>query len=70
MTATNFPPGTRVVLDDIHGVVVTPTRDELAYAATAYDETGPQYGHVIVQLDGDEDWDRGWYHPDELRKLT
>lgn len=64
-----IPVGTRVAVDDLHGVVVQPTANELAYAATGYDDTGPTFGHVLVRFDGDEDWDRGWYAPDELRVL-
>lgn len=64
-----FTPGTRVAVDDLHGVVVEPTADELAYAATEYEGVGPHLGHVLVQLDGDEDWDRAWYAPDEIRVL-
>lgn len=67
MTAPDFPPGTRVAVDDLDGVIVDPTPDELAYAATRYQAAGPHVGDVLVQFDGDEDWDRAWYHPDELR---
>ena len=65
-----IPVGTRVSADDLYGVVVQPTADELAYAATSYDDMGPAFGHVLVRFDGDEDWDRGWYSPDELRTET
>lgn len=66
---TDFLPGARVAADDEPGVIVEPSADELAYAATNYDDLGPQHGHLLVRFDGDEDWDRGWYHPDELRRL-
>lgn len=60
-------PGTRVVVEDMRGVVVKPTADELAYAATNYEDVGPQHDHVLIQFDGDPDWDRGWYAPHEVR---
>lgn len=69
LSGCGVKPGTRVAVDDEHGVIVAPTTDELAYAATEYDGMGPQHGHVLVQFDGDEDWDRGWYAADEVRVL-
>lgn len=62
-----IPVGARVAVDDLNGVVVQPTADELAYAATDYEEVGPQHGHVLVRFDGDEDWDRAWYASDEIQ---
>ncbi len=60
-------PGTRVVVDDLRGVVVKPTAHEIAYARTEYDGERWTDAHVLVQLDGDPDWDRGWYAPHEVR---
>ncbi len=65
--SASFTVGTRVMVYDLPGVVVEPTADELAYAATDYEDVGPQHGHILVRFDGDEDWDRGWYAPDEIQ---
>lgn len=58
-------PGTRVVDDGLYGVVVEPTVDEVAYAATEYEDVGPHHGHVRVRFD--DTGDRAWYGPEELR---
>ena len=66
----SLPVGTRVAVDEQQGRIVQPTAEELAHAALEYDGTRWTLLHVLVQFDGDEDWDRGWYHPDELKVIT
>lgn len=64
-----IPPGSRVAVDDELGTVVEPTANEITYAKAEYDGSDWSPQHVLVRFDGDEDWDRGWYAPDEVRVL-
>lgn len=70
-----LPPGTRVRWieedpDDVPGTVVAPTKEELAYVDTwASTAQADIVRKVIVHWDGDEDWERAWHDPDELRVL-
>lgn len=71
-----FSVGTRVTYDDedpanpeITGVIVEPTAEEIAYAATYSDPVGPDAGDVLVDWDDEPKPSRAWTRPGDLIRL-